>query len=360
MPISWCGRPKVCLTVVMRPGSDSSSRISVASDGRALMKNVVTEHFDLEGVPESEREERWAEVLSSTHVDLAVRVSPDRPRRPFRATVRKLWIDDLALVDAECDPCSGSRGSSRIKNADNEYVVILINRGGRESVAQDDAETEMRPGDAIVWDSNRPVRFRVWEPISKRSLFVPRTALEEVGTRGLGIAGAVLDGALPATELLTGYLDLLARTVDRLSPPAVAAARNATLDLVSAALQPRMAGEASSTSRPALRALVGQWIEKNLEHVDLTPSSIAAAHNLSIRSVHRVFEESGETVGAFVRSRKLARARAELMSTNDPISAIARRWGFCDPSHFARVFREHYGVTPTLYRAEPAAQQAVS
>jgi AraC-like DNA-binding protein len=316
------------------------------------------ETFDLEGLSEVEREGRWEDVLSSTHVDMTVRVSTDRPPRPFRGTVRRQWIDDLALVDAACDPCTGSRGRSRIKDSDLDYIVILINRSGRETVSQDDTATEMRPGDAVVWDSTRPVRFQVWEPVVKRSLFVPRTALDEVGTRALGIVGAVLNGAAPATNLLTTYLDVLARTVDQLAPAAVSAARNATLDLLSAALQPEHV-EAPYAHGPVLRAVVCQWLERNLGRLDLNPSTIAIEHNLSVRSVHRLFEETGETVGSFIRIRRLARARSDLSTSQDSIAEIANRWGFFDASHFSRAFRAQYGIAPSHYRADPTMRTAI-
>jgi AraC-like DNA-binding protein len=41
---------------------------------------------------------------------------------------------------------------------------------------------------------------------------------------------------------------------------------------------------------------------------------------------------------------------------HDPISAIARRWGFTDASSFARMFRTTYGVSPSEWR-ELARQQ---
>lgn len=49
-----------------------------------------------------------------------------------------------------------------------------------ETVRQGDVETAMRPGDAVVWDSTKPARFDVGEPLSKRSLLIPRAALDEV------------------------------------------------------------------------------------------------------------------------------------------------------------------------------------
>jgi AraC-like DNA-binding protein len=312
----------------------------------------ATEHFSLDGVPGADRPERWAELLSATHVEMAVRV-PEHATR-YRAEVRRQWIDDLALVDCECDPCSGTRGRSRIAVSQRDYIAVLVTRRGRETVAQGELQCEMGPGDAIVWDSARPVRFAVWEPLTKRTLLIPRTALDEVNGRPWQAGGVLLDGSAPATRLLTGYLDLLANTLDDLAPGAVTAARNATLELFAGALRPPDAPAGAATT-PALRAVMEAWIDRNLPGTDpaaLTPAAIAAAHGVSVRTVHRTFESTGRTVGAVIRYRRLARARAELAGRGEPISVIARRWGFSDSSHFTRAFRAHYGATPSDYRAQ--------
>jgi AraC-like DNA-binding protein len=57
--------------------------------------------------------------------------------------------------------------------------------------------------------------------------------------------------------------------------------------------------------------------------------------------------------------QRLGRSRRELtdpMSDDRPIHAIAARWGFPTASHFTRVFRSAYGLSPQEYReqAKPA------
>lgn len=55
-----------------------------------------------------------------------------------------------------------------------------------------------------------------------------------------------------------------------------------------------------------------------------------------------------------VRQRRLARARADLLSTDWTVSAIAARWHFHDSSHFIRAHKKRYGETPnTLRRTVP-------
>ena len=298
----------------------------------------------------ADRASDWQQVLSATHLPWSVSVPTGADAPVFEAQVRRWWIDDLALVDCECGPCSGTRQRRQLADTEGEFVVVLITRAGRETVSQGDAEADMKPGDAVAWDSTKPARFAVWEPLSKRSLLIPRAALDEVSGRTWVTGGVMLDGLAPATRLLTTYLDTLSQALPGLNSSAVAAARNATLELFIGAV--RTDGDAPSTSmaRPALRAAMDRFIEQHLLDDEVTSAAIANAHGVSTRTVNRIFNATGQTVGEVIRVRRLARARDELTCSDRPISTIAHRWGFSDASHFTRTFRAHYGSSPSDYR----------
>jgi AraC-like DNA-binding protein len=85
----------------------------------------------------------------------------------------------------------------------------------------------------------------------------------------------------------------------------------------------------------------------------LSPGSIAASHHISLRLLHKLFEEQGTSVGRWIRERRLERCRRDLLDPaldDMPASAIAFTWGFADAAHFTRVFREAYGHPPGEYR----------
>ena len=289
----------------------------------------------------------WESLLSSTRLPWSVKVSTEVAPEPFQAVVRRQWIDDLALVDCECSPCSGVRGRSQIAATDGDYLVVLINRGGSETVGQDGHEALLRPGDAVAWDSSRPARFAVWEPLVKRSLLIPRTALEAAG---FDLAGGVLiDRDAPAMQLLGSYLNSLSRTLPALHGSAITAARNATLELFRGALQPGTLSDPSAT-RPALRDHVERWLDQRLSARDLDAEAVAAAHGVSVRTVNRLFSDTGETFSGVLRAKRLARVREELLAGPAAISALAARWGFFDASHLTRSFRAVYGLSPRDYR----------
>lgn len=294
--------------------------------------------------------DQWRDILSVTH--LPWRVAPEGPlggRSDFEASVQRRWIDDLALVDCECDPCSGTRTRRELAETDGEFVVVLFTLGGCESVTQGDSDIDLKPGDVVAWDSRRPVRFTVRESLTKRSLFIPRSALDELSGRISLSSGVKLDGTMPATRLLSGYLGALSRELPGLTNVAVKAARNATLELFLGALRAE-SDLPQFMTHPALRDAISRYIERHLLDARMSPASIAAAHGVSVRTVNRIFNSTGDTIGEVIRIRRLARARGELTETNHTISTIAHRWGFSDTSHFSRTFKAQYGAPPSEYR----------
>lgn len=310
--------------------------MSITEDASGPVR--VTEHRDTG---------QWEDLLSSTHLPWSVRVPRQEGGVAYRAVVRRQWIDDLALVDCECEPCTGVRGRRQIAATEGDYLVVLINRGGSETVSQGGQEAVLRPGDAVAWDSRTSARFAVWEPLVKRSLLIPRTVLTEAGHDLTG--GVRLDREAPAMQLLGSYLDTLSTTLPQLCGSAVTAARNATLELFRGALQPGSAIDPFSTA-PARRDAVERFIERRLQQRDLGVEAVAAAHGVSVRTINRLFSDSGETFSAVLRAKRLARVREELLAGDTSIAAIAHRWGFFDTSHLHRSFRAVYGMSPRAYR----------
>ncbi|MFF8999752.1 helix-turn-helix domain-containing protein [Streptomyces achromogenes] len=109
----------------------------------------------------------------------------------------------------------------------------------------------------------------------------------------------------------------------------------------------------AETRRQAMLARVNAFIDHNLGDPDLGPAEIAAHHHTSVRSLHALFRQQGESVAASIRRRRLERCRTGLTDPRmrlRPISAIAARWGFLRPADFSRAFRVAYGVTPRELR----------
>ena len=58
----------------------------------------------------------------------------------------------------------------------------------------------------------------------------------------------------------------------------------------------------------------------------------------------------GFTIGEYIRSRRLALAGSELVSTDQKVIDIALKYGFDSPDSFTKSFIRFHGVTPTAVR----------
>ena len=94
---------------------------------------------------------------------------------------------------------------------------------------------------------------------------------------------------------------------------------------------------------------------------DLHLEDVARRVASSRRQLQRAFAEVGDTtfVGQLARAR--VRHGAELLSMSGlPVRVVARRVGYRQPAHFAKVFRAYHGVAPTTFRRQMRARGAVS
>ncbi|MET3923168.1 helix-turn-helix domain-containing protein [Arthrobacter sp. UYEF20] len=133
------------------------------------------------------------------------------------------------------------------------------------------------------------------------------------------------------------------------------------VDLASTMIRHELA--AAVTAEPAGQKRVrfesiAAYIDEHLQDPDLTPSRIAAANFVSVRYLHAIFSETGETVGTWIRTRRLDRCARELRDprlANVPVSVLSHRNGFKNQSYFSQLFKEYTGRAPAEYRAAALA-----
>ena len=94
-----------------------------------------------------------------------------------------------------------------------------------------------------------------------------------------------------------------------------------------------------------------EYIEGNLSEPMMNHNQLAALMYYSPNHFRHIFIlETGQNVGAYIRTRRLERARAQISGTNRTILDIALSNGFNSPQVFNRAFKRRYGVTPTELR----------
>jgi AraC-like DNA-binding protein len=84
----------------------------------------------------------------------------------------------------------------------------------------------------------------------------------------------------------------------------------------------------------------------------LTPASIAAQLNISLRQLYRAFNGT-ESPAARIRRRRLERAAEILGARSGPghVERVAMECGFASAEYFSRAFRREFGLSPRAYRS---------
>ncbi|MFF4623423.1 helix-turn-helix domain-containing protein [Nonomuraea jabiensis] len=234
------------------------------------------------------------------------------------------------------------------------YVAIHGQEHGSAAAVQGRQEPCPYAGDIEFCDPRRPEFPLCGHPCAVTILRLPRRSLGIAESNLSGIHGARLSCAEGAHALVVRLLPALVsepecrgtRIGNRLARSAV--------DLLAVlvtewALEQRaeVADERAQTL-----ARIRDFIELHLSDPDLSPESIASAHHISVRSLHKLFRSEGVTVSQWVRQRRLESCQRELASASRhlTVAAVARRWGFASHSHFSRAFRVAYGVAPSEWQ----------
>ncbi len=83
----------------------------------------------------------------------------------------------------------------------------------------------------------------------------------------------------------------------------------------------------------------------------VTNEEAARACTMSRDRFVRMFDDlMGISFSRFSLRRRLSRAAAMIVGSDEPIKAVAREWGFTDAPHLHRLFVANYGLSPRQYR----------
>lgn len=100
-------------------------------------------------------------------------------------------------------------------------------------------------------------------------------------------------------------------------------------------------------------------MEQNLD-VPLTVQKVAARLQVDKRRLERRFRLALEMspFEAYTQIR-LSHARHMLAETSKSVALVASETGYCDASHFGRMFRKSFGLTPQEYRGRSAREDTI-
>jgi len=290
---------------------------------------------------------------------MPVEIDYDRhhPGLQIEVLCRLADVGPVNFSSARSTPTMLRRTPALARQDHDPKVFLAVQVSGTSMFAQGDNQAVLRAGDMAVYESTRPYTVLNTNRTELHYFQVPRSALSLADATIDAVAGLRIGpDNNPLAAVVAHYFDTLGSTDVLDHPRAAEAIAGPSIDLIRALLTTHVADAqlAAAPMQGSLALRVQEYVRAHLADRDLSAATIAAAHHVSVRHLYAELERAGVGLQDTIRSLRLQECRRALRdpaSAHLTVSSIGARWGFVDASHFGRVFRDAYGMTPREWRA---------
>ncbi|MEU6145586.1 AraC family transcriptional regulator [Streptomyces sp. NPDC047081] len=296
--------------------------------------------FSTAGLPVSRRMELWEQYNARAFVRMTCRTLGDEP---LEATERNVRTRGLRLAHITAGPHIAERTAREIERHPTGTVVLTVVLAGETCAYYRDGAVTLKPGQAILADTDVPSMRGFAHGVDQLHLTVPKTVYQDLVHAEIPQPYRVFEMS-PATggsaqgTALVRLIGAAVRGDDVGDPHALE--RDVLASLRAVVVGPR-AGDPS-----AQLAAAQEFVRQHLGDPMLSAARIAAGLGVSERQVSRIFSAHGGVAG-WVTDVRLDRALALLSEPGHrSVGQVVRECGFGSHSYFTRVFRQRFGVSP--------------
>lgn len=238
---------------------------------------------------------------------------------------------------------------------DSLFASLLLE--GEAFFFQSGCCTIVHRGDLIIYSTDKPYLFGFTQPM--RQLMIDIKAGDLFESNCLAACSSLLkiDGNLRSGRMLTQPLQ--DRILGFIENPLADAATSLNEEIrarLRLLLRPSLQDTPLSDNVNALRLLRAErFIAERLGDAELDAEAVANYMAMSLRNLNRVFTKHECSVTQWIWQERLALAHRQLTDTahaSKSIGDIALGCGFATQAHFAREFKQRYGITPTQHRED--------
>ena len=238
--------------------------------------------------------------------------------------------------------------------------MLLVCGEGSTVVDQDGRQARISAAEFALYDTRRPYQVDCAvdrdRPTRLLTFMFPPSLLPLSRSQLPSLTATRFPATTGLGDLTSQFLLQLASNVDHYSPAEAARLSTAALEVLATRLahELELGQVGHARGPPACLAHHRAGLHPPTPgRSRLTPGAVAAAHHMSLRSLHQLFHDEGLTVAGYIRQRRLERCRRDLADpalASRPVAAIASAWGFTNAADFSRAFRAAHGMPPAEYR----------
>jgi AraC-like DNA-binding protein len=293
----------------------------------------------------------WVDTVCDRFLALEI----DSPvRTHFRARLEQVELGPATVNSIQAETQRVRRTRANLARSHQPVFLLMQLREGQVRLQQLGRETILRAGESVLIDGTEPYQLECPRATSSLALRLPEPWLthwlphpERFAARPLAGGGwsAALNAALSTVQI---------DSCDTFALP-----QEVVAEQIAALLALAIGADTNMRSERTLFDRLMSTLRSRLHEADLSPQSVADQHGISKRSLYYAFASADTTfVGQLIRLR-MERAREILSDTRFadlPVSEVAARCGFADPSHFARRFKQTFARPPLHFRQHAAGQ----
>jgi AraC-like DNA-binding protein len=314
--------------------------------------------FQTAGIPSNERFGYWHDLVSN---DFAPSYMATDHADNFQVRQRMLELGNVQLWKGAFSPFRIWRDEQLIRRSDPEKCCLVLTQRGIMLGDTAGRQVVCDAGDIHCHDTSHPREIAMRRPGGRGhyqgiSIMFPRADIPLPGRQIDQVIGARIPRGDGTNRLLTAVIAKLIDDAKSFRPADGPRLGLVLTDLIAALFAGTLDDLHAlpvENRKHVLALRVKKFILHNLADPELQPSTIAAAHHISVSYLHRIFRGQGGTVVSWIRRQRLEHARRDLadpVRSAVPIHHIATRWGFKSAADFARAFRGAYGLPPKDYR----------
>ncbi len=313
--------------------------------------------FTTVGENSPEKMERWRDVLSQAFGPIEATRNSDEA---FTGSVRTFKRAQLQFNEISYRGQTLERTNQNIAKFDQEYYTFGRPISGPLFFEQKDKQFTVEPGCLVLLNQTTAYRATTDDCYHAFSISIPKKLLLQ-RTPHLGSFYKIEVGEKsPRGQLLANFAKYMTDGMANWSEREAMSLREQMLDLI-VLLMINERNDYSSAYETSVKAAHRERAMSYIKHHHrdpaLGPKTIAAACGISLSYLHKIFNIVDLQLENVIYSLRLESARNSLLDPTDcdkTVQQIAFKAGFNHPSHFSRLFKEKYGMTPTDFRNQRA------
>jgi AraC-like DNA-binding protein len=298
------------------------------------------------------RAQYWTDLTSEVvFPNDSVPVDPGR----FCGKVTKWDLGDISLSHFDTDPIRYIRRVQHIRHDKEEQILVTFSGSSDLNFVQNGLSLTCHKNQYFIEMVDRPYEFtqtntgEMWVlGISKPKLRGHIRSIEK-------FAPYTFDGSKGIGGLLFDILRSLPLRLSESPASTYPALGLKLIELLALSFEGNelVLGNQTNSIKKSHLTRAERYIRRHLADENLTPERVAAECGISTSYLHQLFRSSGTSVGRWIRELRLIACDSALRnntSRQEGVAQIAYRWGFNNHPHFCRIYKEHFGRTPSESR----------